>query len=109
MKRNRTLGKWEEVCGNLAEVSADECGIIASIGCMRISFPQELLPKLRPHIGIGIGILRTDIPGKEYLIRVLQKKSNDNYEDTELDAAAKASKVTAAGSNSYPLAEEGVQ
>lgn len=108
MKRNRTLGKWEEVCGNLAEVSADECDIIASISGMRISLPQELLPTLQQHIGIGIGILRTDIPAKEFLIRVIQKKTDDGNDSTELDAAAKASKVTAAGSNSY-LCEGEVQ
>jgi hypothetical protein len=75
MQQNRILRIWEVCRGNLQKVSTDECDIIASIDGLSISLPCELLLALQPYIGCRIGILRTDITGKEYLIRVIQKKS----------------------------------
>jgi hypothetical protein len=82
----RILRNWEECCGDLVGLSADECGLIASIGSLNISLPIDLLPVLRPHIGCRIGILRTDITAKEYLFRVISEKSFSGNEDTKADS-----------------------
>ena len=44
------------------------------IGNVNIALPPEMKDKLRPLVGKRIGILHTDVPGREYLIRDLSEE-----------------------------------
>jgi hypothetical protein len=63
------LGIYEEVVGVLYELNGNETFLIARIGNLDIVLPPEMESELCPIIGTHIGILHTDIPGKEYLVR----------------------------------------
>ncbi|MCJ7445120.1 MAG: hypothetical protein MUO26_11455 [Methanotrichaceae archaeon] len=64
------LKPFEEIVGELHEL-ANTDGLTARIGNVSVILPREMEPELRPFIGSRIGILRTDIPKKEFLFRVL--------------------------------------
>jgi hypothetical protein len=78
------LGFFEEAIGTLTELTEEEF-LNARISEVVLELPAEMENKLRPLIGKRIVILRTDIPGKEYLIRVLpgfgQKTESMNAHD----------------------------
>jgi hypothetical protein len=101
----RYLGTFEEAAGVLQELSVEQGSLRACVGPVRLILPKELMPLLRPHIGQRISILHTDIPGKEYLFRFLQK-NKDNPERIEsreeAPAALRLSKVGAAEMNFRP-------
>lgn len=63
------LGLYEEAVGTLSELTIDQGFLIARISKVLLALPPELECKLAPLMGMRIGILRTDIPGKEYLVR----------------------------------------
>jgi len=64
----RWLQPWEEIVGVLKRIRDNGDRIIAEIGNHVICLPKNYDSKLEKLIGRRIGILRTDIPGKEYLI-----------------------------------------
>ncbi len=64
------LSAFEEVLGVLNELHIENHSLIAQIGKIHLVLPLELEEKLRPYIKRRVGVLRTDIPGKLYLIRV---------------------------------------
>ena len=68
------LSLYEECLGPLGSLTCRDGTLIASIGKIQLALPAELEQSLRPLIGRRVAILRTDIPGKQYLFRVI---SND--------------------------------
>ncbi len=71
------LGTFEEAVGDFFEQKSDGENLIVRIGKIDIFLPWELEKNLRPLIGKRIGILHTDIPGKQYLVRIITQKSTE--------------------------------
>lgn len=69
------LGFYEEAVGILHELSEEEGMLIARISKITLALPSEMADKLMPFLGQRIGILRTDIPMKEYLVRAISPMS----------------------------------
>ena len=70
MKATR-LELYMEVVGPLVELVEQDGVLLAEIAQHVVVLPVELKDALMPHLGSRIAILRTDIPGKEFLFRVL--------------------------------------
>jgi hypothetical protein len=79
------LGFFEEAVGVLHEIVEDEGMLIARISKIVFAFPLEMEDRLMPFLGQRIGILRTDIPHKEYLVRALDEIAPIRY-DVRLNA-----------------------
>jgi hypothetical protein len=71
--RMQCLGFYEEAIGTLSEMTEDEGFLLARIGKLDLVLPTEMEDKLRPLVGMKVGIIHTDIPGREYLVRVIQE------------------------------------
>lgn len=54
------LKSFEDVIGNLSEVSDVDGLKIATIGGVCVSIPEDIAAKLLPNIGKRIGLLKTD-------------------------------------------------
>ena len=65
------LTPWMEIIGPFAELIEQDGVLLAEIAQHVVVLPVELKDALMPHLGHKIAILRTDIPGKEFLFRVL--------------------------------------
>ena len=65
------LGFFEEAVGVLTELNAEQGFLIARISDLALILPPEMEDKLRPLVGIRMGILHTDIPGRDYLVRAI--------------------------------------
>jgi hypothetical protein len=72
----RRLSPFEECVGPLREIFEQDGALIALIGKIHLALPVELEQSLRPLIGQKIAILRTDIPQKQYLFRVIDPEAN---------------------------------
>jgi hypothetical protein len=75
------LEPYSDLVGKLNGLAFSEGGLVATIGKISIFIPSALEDQLRPFIGQRIAMLRTDLPQKEYLFRVLtgepeHKKTN---------------------------------
>jgi hypothetical protein len=84
MKR---LDFYEEAVGVLNELTKDQGFLIARISKVILILPPEMQGKLRPLIGKRIGILRTDIPQKEYLVRIFPEEGIMDEVDQTLQNA----------------------
>lgn len=62
---------WEEAVGSLEEIRKEDGLLKAKISRIIVIAPTRLEEALKPLLGRRIAILRTDIPGKEYLFRIL--------------------------------------
>jgi hypothetical protein len=69
------LSHYEEAIGVLHQIHSYDYSLIAEIGTISLAISQDLEKDLVPHLGRKIGIIRTDLPGKEYLIRVYPENS----------------------------------
>jgi|GEM_PF-2107624 len=78
------LTPWMEVIGPFVELVVQDGVLLAEIAKHIVVLPLELKDGLTPHLGHRITILRTDIQGKEYLIRILADDKQDlpTLEDT---------------------------
>jgi hypothetical protein len=65
------LGHWMEIVGALHGIDDQEGTLFAVIGGKKVVLPLNFKEILGPYIGRKIAVLRTDIPGKEYLVKVL--------------------------------------
>ena len=65
------LKHYMEVVGPFVELVEQDGVLLAEIAQHVVVLPVELKDALMPHLGHKIAILRTDIPGKEFLFRVL--------------------------------------
>ncbi len=72
-RRRHRLVLYEECLGPLRELVPEEDGLIACVGSINLILPPEMKQVLEPFLEQKISILRTDIPGKIYLLRKLQK------------------------------------
>jgi hypothetical protein len=70
----RYLTPYEEAAGLLHELSVEQDMLAARLGKIHLALSAELEQSLRPLIGQRITILRTDIPDKPYLFRVLAQE-----------------------------------
>ena len=77
------LDYFEEIVGVLHEIMDQDDTLIAIIGKIHLVLPSELGQSLRPLIGQKVAILRTDIPDKQYLFRVIPEESGFNQSDPE--------------------------
>ena len=65
---------WSEAVGNVKEIKEEGDIAILSlegVGDIAIKNDKSLISKLKKAIGQRIGILRTDIPGRKYVLRKL--------------------------------------
>ena len=67
------LVPWMEVIGPFIRLEEREGELLAEIGEHIIVLPIKLKDVLTPLLGHRIALLATDIPGKEYLVRELQR------------------------------------
>ena len=80
------LGSYEEAVGTLHGIDVDHGLLIAQISKVSLALPTELEAKLAPLMGTRIGVLRTDIPGKEYLVRsILEENALVSNEINKVD------------------------
>jgi hypothetical protein len=83
----KCLDFYEEAFDVLNELTKDQGFLIARISKVTLALPLEMEGKLRPLIGKRIGILRTDIPGKEYLVRIFPEENSLDEIDQTLQNA----------------------
>ena len=75
------LSFYEECVGVLNNLNEENGLLIALIGKISLALPLELEEKMRPYIGKRVSLIRTDIQGKQYLIRVIPDHGlNDQIE-----------------------------
>lgn len=71
-RQNMTiLSPYMEAVGTLAGLVEQDGVLLAEIARHVVVLPIGLKDELVPHVGRRIAILRTDIPGREYMIRVI--------------------------------------
>ena len=69
------LACFEEMAGVLHSLIENEGIIVAHIGKIHLALPLDMEGSLRPLVGKRISILKTNIPNKTYLFRVLSEES----------------------------------
>ena len=79
------LGFYEEAVGTLSGLTIDQGFLIVRISKVTLALPIEMENKLRPLIGTRIGILHTDIAGKEYLVRIILEEKSSAFDLIDLD------------------------
>lgn len=80
------LSYYEEAVGELRKLSEDEGVLFAEIGKVTVILPLEVEEELQPLLGKKIGILHTDIPGKEYLIRNFPEEARESEKIANFEA-----------------------
>ena len=73
-KRVRFLEPYEEIVDTLGELSFIEGLLIGRFGTITIAIPFDMEDRIRPFVGQKLALLRTDIPEKPYLFRVLDRE-----------------------------------
>lgn len=74
------LAYFEEAVGILHEIMENDSVLQVRIGQILLALPLSLEQSLRPLIGQRIAVLRTDIPDKTFLFRVLAEEPNRENE-----------------------------
>lgn len=67
------LNVWEEYCGRLNMLETDGEILHLAIGKVALALPVDMVDKLRPCLGRRIAVLRTDLPDRLYLVRVISE------------------------------------
>lgn len=75
------LSLFEEAAGLLHDLSMEQEMLIAHIGNIHLTLPNDLEPSLKPLINQCVTILRTDIPERPYLFRLLGEASAEANHD----------------------------
>jgi hypothetical protein len=83
------LGFYEEAVGTLHGIAVDQGFLIARISKVILALPIEMECKLAPLMGTRIGILHTDIPGKEYLVRSIPGKKTQASDEIKMNDLTK--------------------
>jgi hypothetical protein len=73
--RVTAIDPWTEISGWFIRLEEQEGELLAKIAERIVVLPFELKDALAPHLGERIAVLRTDIPGREYLFRVLPENN----------------------------------
>jgi len=68
------LGFYEEAIGTLSGLTIEQGFLNARMSEVSLVLPPEMECILAPLMGTCIGILRTDIPGEEYLVTSIPEK-----------------------------------
>lgn len=71
------LNTWELATMQLEKLGLNDETLVATGNGMRLILPVELEKTLQPLVGLKIRILHTDIPAKEYIIRVMSEKPDE--------------------------------
>lgn len=71
LRQTYSLRVYEEVVGPFLELKEDQGSIIARIGKLSVILPEGMKETLKHYLCQRIAILRTDLPDKPFLIRVL--------------------------------------
>lgn len=71
------LSFYEECIGIINKLHIENGLLIASIGKIFLVLPLEMEEQMLPHIGKRVAVLRTDIPGKSYLFRVVSDQDGE--------------------------------
>ena len=90
------LKTWELATMQLEKLRLNDETLVATGNGMHLILPVELEEILQPLVGIEIRILHTDIPAKEYIIRVMSEKPDEQESATELSKAVVAEITTRA-------------
>jgi hypothetical protein len=67
------LSDFEEGVGPFLELAEEDGILVARLGEVFLALPPELENSLRPLVGQKIAILKTSLPGKNFLFRVLKQ------------------------------------
>lgn len=81
---------WGEILGRVQDVQEFEEHAIAQIENIAVVFPIEVEQKLRHLIGNKVAIIRTDIAGKEYVIRTLSGEKPDHETESAVSTVQAA-------------------
>jgi hypothetical protein len=84
MRKTVRLAPFEEAVGELRDLNDNDGVTNAMIGKLVLMLPLDMAEKLRPLLGSRIAILRTDIPGKQYLYRILGKVETSIASDGDM-------------------------
>lgn len=74
----RRLGIWEEWVSVLNNLEIKDGILFAKLNKVILALPLEMEQKMRSNIGKRISILRTDIPSRPYLLRVIPDQEMNN-------------------------------
>lgn len=74
----------KEAIGVLTELTEDEGILTARISEVVLVLPSEIKDRLLPLIDKSIGILRTDIPQKEYLVCIISEEKSQALNEVGL-------------------------
>ena len=84
------MALWSEMFGLVYDVQLFEEHAVALIGKIPVVFPIEVEQKLRHLIGNKVAIIRTDIAGKEYIIRTLSGEKPDHETESAVSTVQAA-------------------
>jgi hypothetical protein len=84
MHKRHRLGIFEEAVGTLSEIAQEDGFLNAEISGFVIVLPFEIEAKLAPLVGERVGILHTDIPGKECLVRTIVEESSLAFDKIDM-------------------------
>lgn len=82
LRKAHRLSPYEECAGPIKRLLEEDGALIALVGNTHLCLPIEMKHDLQHLMGQRITILRTDIPRKPYLFRVLTQEL-DYEEKTE--------------------------
>jgi len=71
------LSLYEECAGPIKRLFDEDGALIALVGNTHLCLPIEMKHDLKHLMGQRIAILKTDIPDKTYLFRVLSEEGED--------------------------------
>jgi hypothetical protein len=72
------IDPWTEIDGPFIRLEEREGELLAEIAEHIVVLPLELKDALTPLMGHRIAMLRTDIPGRDYLFRVLPENNQES-------------------------------
>lgn len=67
----RRLGVWEEGVSVLNDLEVKDGVLYAGFNKFVLALPIEMEGMMRPHVAKRVGVLHSDIQGKQYLIRLI--------------------------------------
>ena len=77
LRKAHRLSPYEECAGPIKRLFDEDGALIALVGNTHLCLPIEMKHDLQHLMGQRIAILRTDIPDKPYLFRVLSEEGAD--------------------------------
>jgi hypothetical protein len=85
LSKARILEPYEEIVGTLEALEYIDGLLIASFRSTKIFIPTDMDDRIRPSVGQKVAILRTDIPSKQYLFRLLDQELHSKREAHALE------------------------